>query len=133
MHLDGPSEYVRGANRPLLHLRSCFISRNVFLAYINHGVSPKNGSYAYYILPAQQSITAAKNDMDKISYVRQDKVHAVYNENLKMIQAAFFDKGSFTLSGTSLGITLPGGAARTVSVSFKTAEEERGMTETIVL
>lgn len=142
------------------------ISRNVFLAYINHGVSPQKEAYAYYVLPAQQSIAAAKSEMDKISYIRQDKVHAVYNENLKMIQAAFFEKGSFTLggvtvvaanpcclmitgigssaqlhvsdpsyrlSGASLDITLPGGTAKTVSVSFKTAEEERGKTEVITL
>ena len=83
-----------------------------------------------------------------------------------MVQAAFFDKGSFTLgdvsveastpcclmitgigssarlyvsdpsyrlSGTDLKITLPGGTSKSVSVSFKTAEEQRGMTETLDL
>lgn len=69
---------------------------DTFSLWIDHGVAPKDASYAYIVLPdATEEETAAYSADNKITIVANSKkVQAVRHEGLKQTQINFYTAGS---------------------------------------
>lgn len=85
------------------------LKADVFKLWINHGVNPKNKSYAYYILPNMKTDNEVKNyDKDNIEIIVNDgNTQAVYNNNHKMYQAVFYKAGQITHNATTIKVNKP--------------------------
>ncbi len=72
------------------------VSHPVFNLWIDHGRSPRGGTYQYTILPgasANQTAAFAKHPPSRVLANRED-VQAVYTRNLQLIEAVFRKPGS---------------------------------------
>jgi chondroitin AC lyase len=73
----------------------------LFSANINHGVNPKNGTYAYIVKPRMESISEAKKYGKNIPVQiisNTDKIQAVKNTKLNVTEVVFYEAGSLQLS-----------------------------------
>ena len=79
----------------------------VMKAYFDHGVTPADGKYVYYVLPARADIAAGKAALDKISYSNEKNVQWVYNQTLDIFQAIFYEACSVTVEGVAVSASEP--------------------------
>lgn len=77
------------------------LSGDVFKLWINHGVKPDAGSYAYVVYPGIKNslplTNFSKSGIQIISNTPQ--IQAVANEKLNMLQVVFYEPGVLTLDG----------------------------------
>jgi len=73
--------------------------KEVFTAFINHGVQPANKAYTYYILPNTQNIASAQSALDDIEVVNTNDVQAVYNKSLGILQIVFHTATPLEIDG----------------------------------
>lgn len=83
---------------------------DVFTLGINHGVGPKDGSYAYIVVPGKtsaQEIKAyqKKNAIEILS--NNPKIQAVRNTKLNVWMVTFFEAGTFTHKELSVTVDKP--------------------------
>ena len=80
------------------------LSGNVFKLWINHGVKPEGGKYAYVVFPGIKN-TAPLSDFSKSGIkilVNTGALQAVSHEKLNMIQAVFYEPGIFSTADYSV-------------------------------
>ena len=65
------------------------VTEKVFLAYIDHGLKPRNASYEYYLVPGTKTIDEARSTLDSLTVINTSAVQYVYNHDLNMLQAVF--------------------------------------------
>lgn len=72
------------------------VTRNVFDLWIEHGVSPRDGSYQYVVLPDASSKEIARRTRNpRIRILANEaKIQAVWNKRLKLGMFAFREPGS---------------------------------------
>lgn len=83
---------------------------DVFTLGINHGVGPKDGSYAYIVVPGKTSAQEMKayqkkNAIEILS--NNAKVQAVRNTKLNVWMVTFFEAGTFTHKELSVNVDKP--------------------------
>lgn len=83
---------------------------DVFTLGINHGVDPKDGSYAYIVVPGKTSAQEMKayqkkNAIEILS--NNAKVQAVRNTKLNVWMVTFFEAGTFTHKELSVTVDKP--------------------------
>ena len=83
---------------------------DVFTLGINHGVGPKDGSYAYIIVPGKTSAQEMKayqkkNAIEILS--NNPKIQAVRNTKLNVWMVTFFEAGTFTHKELSVTVDKP--------------------------
>ncbi|WP_337793355.1 polysaccharide lyase 8 family protein [Phocaeicola plebeius] len=83
---------------------------NVFTLGINHGVGPKDGSYAYIVVPGKTSAQEMKayqkkNAIEILS--NNPKIQAVRNTKLNVWMVTFFEAGTFTHKELSVTVDKP--------------------------
>lgn len=83
---------------------------DVFTLGINHGVGPKDGSYAYIVVPGKTSAQEMKayqkkNAIEILS--NNAKVQAVRNTKLNVWMVTFFEAGTFTHKELSVTVDKP--------------------------
>lgn len=83
---------------------------DVFTLGINHGVGPKDGSYAYIVVPGKTSAQEMKayqkkNAIEILS--NNAKVQAVRNTKLNIWMVTFFEAGTFTHKELSVNVDKP--------------------------
>lgn len=84
------------------------VSGNVFKAWFNHGSKIKNGRYAYIVAPAIGLKEMKQSTMKVISIVdNNESVQAVYNNNIKILQAIFYKAGEINYKKISLSVDKP--------------------------
>ncbi|MEG1879811.1 MAG: polysaccharide lyase family 8 super-sandwich domain-containing protein, partial [Oscillospiraceae bacterium] len=74
-------------------------TKDIFQMGLNHGVKPNNGKYEYRVVfgnTAEEMTEYVKNNPIKVLR-NDDKVQAVYNSDLKMVQAVFLKTDTLTL------------------------------------
>jgi chondroitin AC lyase len=86
-------------------------TNKLFSANIDHGINPKNKSYAYIVKPDLSSAKEAadylsKNPIQVLS--NNDKVQAVRNKNLNLTQVIFYEAGTLVVEkGKSITVDAP--------------------------
>lgn len=83
---------------------------DVFTLGINHGVGPKDGSYAYIVVPGKTSAQEMKayqkkNAIEILS--NNPKIQAVRNTKLNVWMVTFFEAGTFTHKELSVSVDKP--------------------------
>lgn len=83
---------------------------DVFTLGINHGVDPKDGSYAYIVVPGKTSAQEMKayqkkNAIEILS--NNPKIQAVRNTKLNVWMVTFFEAGTFTHKELSVTVDKP--------------------------
>lgn len=83
---------------------------DVFTLGINHGVGPKDGSYAYIVVPGKTSAQEMKayqkkNAIEILS--NNPKIQAVRNTKLNVWMVTFFEAGTFTHKELSVNVDNP--------------------------
>ena len=78
------------------------VSMNVFKLWFDHGVSPVNGSYAYYILPGQ-NMTTYDTTAVRIQQNTAD-VQAVRHVGLNVWQVIFYKAGTFSKDSVTITV-----------------------------
>lgn len=83
---------------------------DVFTLGINHGVGPKDGSYAYIVVPGKTSAQEMKayqkkNAIEILS--NNPKIQAVRNTKLNVWMVTFFEVGTFTHKELSVTVDKP--------------------------
>lgn len=83
---------------------------DVFTLGINHGVGPKDGSYAYIVVPGKTSAQEMKayqkkNAIEILS--NNPKIQAVRNTKLNVWMVTFFEAGTFTHKELSVNVDKP--------------------------
>jgi len=83
---------------------------DVFTLGINHGVGPKDGSYAYIVVPGKTSAQEMKayqkkNAIEILS--NNPKIQAVRNTKLNVWMVTFFEAGTFTHKELSVTVDKP--------------------------
>lgn len=83
---------------------------DVFTLGINHGVGPKDGSYAYIVVPGKTSAQEMKayqkkNAIEILS--NNPKIQAVRNTKLNVWMVTFFEAGTFTHKELSINVDNP--------------------------
>lgn len=83
---------------------------DVFTLGINHGVGPKDGSYAYIVVPGKTSAQEMKayqkkNAIEILS--NNPKIQAVRNTKLNVWMLTFFEAGTFTHKELSVTVDKP--------------------------
>lgn len=83
---------------------------DVFTLSINHGVDPKDGSYAYIVVPGKTSAQEMKayqkkNAIEILS--NNPKIQAVRNTKLNVWMVTFFEAGTFTHKELSVTVDKP--------------------------
>lgn len=83
---------------------------DVFTLSINHGVDPKDGSYAYIVVPGKTSAQEMKayqkkNAIEILS--NNPKIQAVRNTKLNVWMVTFFEAGTFTHKELSVNVDKP--------------------------
>lgn len=83
---------------------------DVFTLGINHGVGPKDGSYAYIVVPGKTSAQEMKayqkkNAIEILS--NNPKIQAVRNSKLNVWMVTFFEAGTFTHKELSVNVDKP--------------------------
>ncbi len=89
-----------------INLSKDTVKKRVFKLHIDHGLQPKNASYAYLIWPGISSI----NDIqpDEISILKNtEKIQAVYNKKTDICQATFYEAGSLNIGKIALSVNQP--------------------------
>ena len=83
---------------------------DVFTLGINHGVGPKDGSYAYIVVPGKTSAQEMKAYQKKmpLKYCRTiRKIQAVGNTKLNVWMVTFFEAGTFKHKELSVTVDKP--------------------------
>lgn len=84
------------------------VSGKVFKAWFNHGSNPKNGRYAYIVVPAIGLKEMKQSPMKTISILDNNaSLQAVYNKNIKILQAIFYKAGEINYKKISLSVDEP--------------------------
>ena len=83
---------------------------DVFTLGINHGVGPKDGSYAYIVVPGKTSAQEMKayqkkNAIEILS--NNPKIQAVRNTKLNVWMVTFFEAGTFTHKELNVSVDKP--------------------------
>ncbi|SIO02435.1 polysaccharide lyase family 8 super-sandwich domain-containing protein [Chitinophaga niabensis] len=78
------------------------VSMNVFKLWFDHGVSPVNGSYAYYVLPGQNMATYDTTAV-RIQQNTAD-VQAVRHVGLNVWQLIFYKAGTFSKDSVTITV-----------------------------
>ncbi|MFZ4726935.1 MAG: polysaccharide lyase family 8 super-sandwich domain-containing protein, partial [Paludibacter sp.] len=84
---------------------------SLFSANINHGINPKNGTYAYAVKPGMESVSEAKKYGKNIPVSiisNTEKVQAVKNTKLNVTEIMFYEAGTIKLNdGKSITVDAP--------------------------
>lgn len=83
---------------------------DVFTLGINHGVSPKDGSYAYIVVPGKTSAQEMKDYQKKNAIEilsNNPKIQAVRNTKLNVWMVTFFEAGTFTHKELNVSVDKP--------------------------
>ncbi|MEI8273452.1 MAG: polysaccharide lyase family 8 super-sandwich domain-containing protein [Paludibacter sp.] len=84
---------------------------SLFSANINHGINPKNGTYAYTVKPGVESVSEAKKYGKNIPVSiisNTEKVQAVKNTKLNVTEIMFYEAGTLKLNdGKSITVDAP--------------------------
>lgn len=88
-----------------------FCDTSLFSANINHGINPKDGSYAYVVRPGVQSTDDADlyfKSLPITILANNSSVQAVRNTHLNTTEILFFQLGSLQISeGNSISVDAP--------------------------
>jgi len=82
------------------------IEKGVFKLWFDHGVSPQNDEYAYYVIPDVKSVS----EMQKYAYSHlsilqnTDEIQAVVNTKANILGIVFYKPGSFSNSSVSVTV-----------------------------
>lgn len=81
----------------------------VFHLWLSHGKAPQNADYAYLVVPGADPAGTAKRMAQPGVEILANAlgVQAVRHSDLKLIQAVFFAKGSFTVEGLTVSADRP--------------------------
>ncbi len=72
-------------------------SGDLFTLYINHGETPSNGGYCYYLIPGIQSAEHLQAYQPEISVLSNTSdLQAVIHQKLSLLGVVFYAPGSFT-------------------------------------
>lgn len=83
---------------------------DVFTLGINHGVGPKDGSYAYIVVPGKTSAQEMKDYQKKNAIEilsNNPKIQAVRNTKLNVWMVTFFEAGTFTHKELNVSVDKP--------------------------
>ncbi|MDR1090073.1 MAG: polysaccharide lyase 8 family protein [Prevotella sp.] len=83
--------------------------KNIFTLWIDHGMHPKQGTYAYVVVPDKHT-AQEMNEYDAAGIKilsNSESVQVVQNKNLDMWQMVFFKPGSFSYGGTTVTVDAP--------------------------
>lgn len=83
---------------------------DVFTLGINHGVGPKDGSYAYIVVPGKTSAQEMKDYQKKNAIEilsNNPKIQAVRNTKLNVWMVTFFETGTFTHKELNVSVDKP--------------------------
>ncbi|MEO6135405.1 MAG: polysaccharide lyase family 8 super-sandwich domain-containing protein, partial [Ginsengibacter sp.] len=84
------------------------ITGNVFKLWINHGVKPTDGSYAYMVVPGINVEGMNLYNKQNIKVVENsNSIQAVKNENLQMMQIVFHKAGTINDNGVLISADKP--------------------------
>lgn len=91
------------------NLSDDIITKNVFSAWMPHGVAPNQQNYAYTIVPGISSIDALEEYNPNVIQILENsaKIQAVQHTELDMLQIVFYQKGSFNNQGISITVDQP--------------------------
>lgn len=83
---------------------------DTFMAYLNHGTKPTDGSYAYIVYPgrtaAETEAYAAANEIEILS--NTPDIQAVRHNGLKLTQISFYEPGELNVgNGESISVDFP--------------------------
>ncbi|MFT4223092.1 polysaccharide lyase 8 family protein [Dysgonomonas sp.] len=83
--------------------------KNVFSLWLDHGVRPKQETYAYIVVPDKHTPQEMnKYDVTNIKILsNNESVQVVKNMKLDMWQMVFFKPGSFSYEGTTITVDAP--------------------------
>lgn len=83
--------------------------KNVFTLWLDHGLQPKQRTYAYIVVPDKHTAQEMKKyDATNIKILaNNDSFQIVQNKELNMWQMVFFKPGSFSYQGTSVTVDAP--------------------------
>ncbi|MFY0654821.1 MAG: chondroitin lyase [Cyclobacteriaceae bacterium] len=98
-------------NKQASHADKDPVEKELFCAWIDHGVSPKNASYQYIVRP-----TESVGDLDKsiglneiVVLYNSTHIQAVQHRGLDLTQIVFYKPGKITLgNGVELSVAQPG-------------------------
>ena len=124
MHIEGIAGYVFPQGGTLMLDKK--VNTAAYLeAWLDHGVSPEKGTYAYILLPmktAEQTAAYSENpDIEIIS--NTETLQVVREKNLNLTGMVFWEKGSLediTVSEPMLVMERTDGADREISISDPT-------------
>lgn len=83
--------------------------KNVFTLWLDHGMRPQQGTYAYIVVPDKHT-AQEMNEYDVANIkilVNNESVQAVKNQKLDMWQMVFFKPGSFSYEGITVTVDVP--------------------------
>lgn len=130
-HIDGIAGYWLPQGGKLEIDKKTNGSTNFFETWLSHGVSPKNDTYAYVILPkktADQTDAYSKNpDIEILS--NTEKIQAVKEKKLNLTGMVFWEAGSFgdiTVSMPSIVMAGDSGDCYEVTVADPTQLLDEG-------
>jgi len=83
--------------------------KNVFSLWLNHGMQPKQATYAYIVVPdVQTAQDMDRYDADNIKILANNgSVQVVQNKKLDMWQMVFFEPTTFSYEGTTIKVDSP--------------------------
>jgi len=86
------------------------VSKDVFSLWIDHGVAPQKGSYAYIMVPsitAAQAATMAAAPLPLEVTSNTPQLQAVWHNGLQMLAASFREAGQVSAGGMTVGVDQP--------------------------
>lgn len=89
------------------HLSDTPVSQSVFKLWFNHGTRPTKGNYIYYVVPNTGSAKEAISGIDRLQTINNEKVQAVYNQDLHIFCVVFHQKGTVRLGDIEVSATSP--------------------------
>ncbi|MBV7530242.1 polysaccharide lyase family 8 super-sandwich domain-containing protein [Chitinophaga sp. sic0106] len=78
---------------------------NVFTLWFNHGTTPSNGNYAYYVLPGQDMNTYDTTAVRV--YQNTSAMQVVYHAGLNIWQMVFYQAGTFHQDSVTVTVDRP--------------------------
>lgn len=82
------------------------VSGNIYALWINHGVTPKNDTYEYILIPGvdKNVMNTYKNNKFEV-LSNTEMIQAVYNKQSKVAQAIFYQGGTLKFAETQITVT----------------------------
>lgn len=82
------------------------IEKGVFKLWFDHGVSPQNDKYAYYVIPGVKSVSEMqKYDYSHLSILQNTgEIQAVVNTKANILGIVFYKPGSFSNGSVSVTV-----------------------------